>query len=115
VIVVVSRIARPVDTNTFTDLTAVPLTSVYWTPDGSGSLSLDFAGNPTATEIVTIKIRAMTIDAAAEAILRQAYTAYQNNVAYLAIASPTTAQALAQVTTLTRQVNGIISYLAPLT
>ena len=113
-IVVVPYIKREVGTATFTDLTAVPMTREYWTPDGSGSLSMDFAGTLTTAEVIAVKIRAMTPDAAAELLLKNAYTAYQANVAYLAIVAPTTAQALAQVTTLTRHVNGIINYLVPL-
>ena len=39
-------------------------------------------------------------------LYQQAMAAYQNNNAFLALASPTNAQTLAQVKALTRQING---------
>lgn len=41
----------------------------------------------------------------------RAQTALTNNATYLAIASPTTAQAITQVAALTRQVDGVIRLL----
>lgn len=43
-------------------------------------------------------------------LIQRANTALTNNQTYLGIASPTTAQAVAQVAALTRQVNGLIRF-----
>lgn len=52
-------------------------------------------------EVPDEEVRRRTIEA-------QAQTALANNAAYLAISSPTQAQAIAQVEALTRQVNKLI-------
>lgn len=44
-------------------------------------------------------------------LFQRAHTALANNQTYLAIPSPTQAQAVAQVAALTRQVDGVIRFL----
>lgn len=48
----------------------------------------------------------------AQAIAQKAEAALAANATFLALASPTQAQAVAQVQALTRQVNGLIRFLA---
>lgn len=57
--------------------------------------------NTAAGQFVDLKLNLDTIQ-------QNARTAYQNNVAYLNIPTPTQAQAAAQVQALTRQMNGLI-------
>lgn len=110
-LLVLPKIAREIGPTTFSDLTPQLVESVAW---GDTGLGVTFTAQPTATELLHIKIRALSVDAAAETVLRQALAAYQTNVGYLAIPAPTTVQALTQVSTLTRHVNGLIRYLVPI-
>lgn len=110
-IVSVPALSRPVDVDTFADITAKSVTSVSW--NESGGLDIGFAVNLSTDEIRMVKIRCATADDAGEQLLRQAWTAFQNNADFLALPAPSTAQALAQVAALTRQVQAIIRLLAP--
>lgn len=104
-IVTAGRLARPVDVDTFTDITAVPVTSVEWGPDGE--LLIDFDGDLTAAEQRAVRIRCASADAAAEQLLRAMVAAWSNNQRFLALPAPLTiAQITEQLTALTRQING---------
>lgn len=71
-------------------------------PDDVGIINQD----PTSAANATI---ARTGDAANQALLlSQANTALTNNATYLALTTPTTAQAISQVAALTRQVDALI-------
>ncbi len=111
-IVTVDRLARPVDVATFTDITAKECLAVGW--DDAGKLAVQFAVNLTAAEATLVRVRCLTVDAAAETLLRGAVTAYQTNADYLALPAPTQAQAGAQVAALTRQLQAVIRLLAPI-
>ncbi len=108
---VLSPIGRNIDVDTFTDITATPVVSPPQWVDGG--VSVEFAANLTDTELLQVRVRAATRDAAAELLMRQAWAAYQSNATFLALPAPTTAQALAQVAALTRQTQGIIRLLIP--
>lgn len=111
-IVTVDRLARPVDTATFTDITTKACTSVGW--DADGKLAVQFAVNLTADETRQVRVRCLTADAAAETLLRGVVTAYTTNAAYLALSAPTAAQTAAHVGVLTRQVQLLLRALAPI-
>lgn len=109
-IITVRSIARPVDVDTFADITAKEVTSLQWIEDG---LAIGFAVNLSADEVRLVRMRAASPDDATEQLLRQAWTAFQNNADFLALPAPSTAQALAQVAALTRQMQAIVRLLAP--
>ncbi len=111
-IVTVDRLARPVDVTTFTDITAKECLSVAW--DDAGRLVVQFAVNLTVDEVRQVRVRCLTVDAAAETLLRGAVAAYTTNADYLALPAPTQAQAAAQITALTRQLQAVIRLLAPI-
>ncbi len=111
-IVTVDRLARPVDVATFTDITAKECLSVAW--DDAGKLVVQFAVNLTVDEIRQVRVRCLTFDAAAETLLRGAVAAYTTNADYLALPAPTTAQAGAQITALTKQLQAVLRLLAPI-
>ncbi len=111
-IVTVDRLARPVDVATFTDITGKECISVAW--DDAGKLVVQFAVNLTADEIRLVRVRCLTLDAAAETLLRGVVTAYTTNADYLALPAPTQTQALQQVSTLTREVQLLLRALAPI-
>lgn len=77
------------------DITNVtPQPAVGWTtPDGGVTWTA-----PSANSVVGNEAN----------LLQKAQTALANNVAYLAIASPTQAQAISQVAALTRQIDALI-------
>ena len=92
----VTVVTRPADTATHTSDYSVTLVG----------------GVPTDTWTARVKTQA-EVDAATSstneaALLAKAKTALTNNATFLAIASPTNAQAVAQVQALTRQVNVLI-------
>lgn len=110
-------IERPARTRTsalapedFEDI--APCESVGWGDDGA--LVVRFAGDLTPAQELAVKIRCITSDADEEAILTSAAQAYQRNQDFLALDVRTTAQNLAQVESLTRQVNALLRYVARL-
>lgn len=79
--------------------------------------TVDF-GDYTITTTVTpngqtrqVQWKAGTAGANQETLRQRAQTALTNNQTFLAIASPTQAQAVTQVQALTRQVDGLIRFL----
>lgn len=103
--------ARPIDTTTFADITSKVCTSVAFAAD---DLEITFATDLTATEKIQVRVRCATADATAETVLLAAVAAYTANQAYLAIGTPTTAQAVAQVAAVTRQMQFVFRAIAPL-
>ena len=89
----------------FADIAACE--SVAWGP--SGELVVTFAGDLTLAQVAAVKIRCIAADETQEQTLLAGWQALQSNRDYLAV-TPTTAQAVAQVAALTRQVNGLIRY-----
>jgi hypothetical protein len=72
---------------------------------------LDIAGVLTLDEGLAATAQLAQIDTNEQTIGQQVEAALVSNATYLAIASPTTAQAVAQVRKLTQQTNGIIRLL----
>lgn len=99
-------VGRAVAPDAFTDITTVPVTRIEWNADGG--LDVDFDGDLTGEQQTLVKIRCASADDAEEALFLQAYNAYRNNQQFLNIASPTTAQAVAQVKALSQQLNAVI-------
>lgn len=73
-------------------------------PVGTDDTTLQAAVNTAASQYVDQEANLQTL-------LQKSATALQNNQAYLSIAQPTSAQAVAQVAALTRQVNGVVRVL----
>lgn len=104
-IVVARRLGRAVDLDTFTDITAVPVTSIEWGPDGE--LLIAFDGDLAASEQRSVRIRCASTDANEEQLLRAMVAAWTSNQRFLALPAPLTLTQIAeQVTALTRQING---------
>jgi hypothetical protein len=88
-------------------------------PTPAGYTAWDASGNVTSTRALTqaesdalaVQDTANTQATNKATIQQQAQTALTNNQTYLAIASPTTAQAVSQVAALTRQLDGVIRLL----
>ncbi len=110
-IVTVPRAVRPVDVDTFADITTKEVTSVRW---AEGGLEVQFATNLSDDEKRQVRVRCATPDAATETLMRQAWTAYQSNADALALTSPTAAQTATQVAALTRQVQALIRLATPI-
>lgn len=85
-----------------------PCVGVDW---DAGVLVVEFSATLTAEQRQLVQLRCITADDREEQILRQSRQAYQSNLDYLAKASPTTAEAVAQVAALTRQINGVLRHL----
>lgn len=94
----------------FADITSAPVTAVLDDETGTGYVvHFDDAAAPlTPVQVLAVQDRCATPNAQGEQVRKAARTALANNIAYLAITSPTQAQAVAQVADLTRQVNGLI-------
>lgn len=105
-IVTVRSPARPVDVDTFTDITTVAVTAVDW--NAAGGLDITFAAPLSADQERLVRLRCAAPDQTTEDLYRAAWTAYQANRDFLALSPVTQAQALAQVTALTRQVQNLI-------
>lgn len=92
-------------TATATPAHPFPPAGYYLVRDCGGALTY-FDGPLTPSQVGAIP--ACATDANAATLRSRASTALTNNAAYLALASPTQAQAVAQVAALTRQVDGLI-------
>ena len=100
---------RAVDFDTFTDITPTPVLGIDWGPDGV--LEVEFASDLTPLEVAAVQRRIASRNANEEELRRLAEVALVNNRDFLAIASPTQVQTLAQVKALSRQNNGVIRML----
>lgn len=85
-----------------------PCESVKW--GDAGALVVSFTGDLSADQRLAVQIRCITSDSGEEAVLLQAALAYRKNQEFLSMTAPTTSQVVAQVTALTRQVQGLIRY-----
>src|SRR5689334_4182866 len=103
--------ARPLDLDTFTDLAGVSASSL--TPNGDGTLAItwDLDALPDgAADAITLRAETRTEN---ERTLRlAAANALAKNADYLALATPTNAQNVAQLRALTTQVNALIRVVA---
>jgi len=100
---------RDIDVDDFTDITTVAVVDIRW--NETGLLEVEFASDLTLTEAEAVKRRIESRNANEELLRMQAEQALQNNRDFLAIATPTQAQSLAQIRALTRQSNGVIRML----
>lgn len=89
-----------VDTCDFEDVGGC--TDVSWGADGA--LLVEFDHDLTPDEQATVALRCQSLNSVEEGLRRKARAALTRNRDYLAIPAPTNAQAVAQVTALTRQV-----------
>ena len=87
-------------------LTAVDLT----TPEAVGLRDGTMRWDTVSKTVVVIP--PSIVDTNTATIGQQAHTAYDNNRTFLALATPTNAQVLAQTRALTRQMNGVIRFTA---
>lgn len=108
-------VSRPQRTRTqslspddFADI--APCESVSWGDDGG--LVVTFASDLTPAQALAVRIRCVSADAAEEANLTAAAQAHQANQTFLALTAPTTSQSLAQVAALTRQMQGVLRFIA---
>lgn len=106
----VARPARPITENMFADL-GHP--EVAFDPLPGGGQKVTVPADLTADQIMRARCRLVSPDADREALLWQAYQAWKANKAFLAIDAPTADQAIAQVSALTAQVNGVMRLLLP--
>lgn len=100
-------VRRPLDWAMFADITAVQVVKLV-------ASEIVFDGWLSPDEIAKVRIRLMTADDSTEQTVLKAWTAISNNNDFLAIASPTSAQAIAQVQALTRQMNALIKFVLQL-
>lgn len=98
--------------NLFADITAAPVVGVVHGPDGIGlTITFDDAAAPlTNAQMNAVVLRCASPNANAEELRRRAAAATVANRNYLAIPTPSQAQATAQVAALTRQVNALIRF-----
>lgn len=100
---------KEIDLDAFADLTTSPCVNLWWEPDGQ--LTVEFAIDLPASEQAAVRRRIQSRNANEEELRRLAEVALVNNRTYLAIPTPTQAQAAAQIAVLTRQSNGVIRQL----
>ena len=99
---------RDIDAGMFADLTPVPVVGMSWQADG---LSVEFGSDLDAATQAAVVRRMRSRNANEEELRRLAEVALANNRAYLAIPTPTQAEAGAQIKAVARQINGIIRQL----
>ena len=104
----VPRVMRTLTTDMFTDLGFPTIAFTFLEPSGC---QIDLTENLTAAQIQRAKIRIMTKDSVAEGLMLAIPNAVADVNTYLAIASPSNAQALAQVKLLAQDVKGILSWI----
>lgn len=97
-------IGRPLELDMFADITTAPCVRL----DGAGAVFDDADSPLTATQQAQVRIRMMTADDDQEQLCYQGLQAIAANAAFLAVGSPSSAQAVAQVQALTRQVDALI-------
>lgn len=112
--VTVATVARPLDEIMFADITAAAVTFAPTSDGGATATFADDASPLTADQIAHVRIRMMTADSTEEQRFILAWNAISANQTFLAIASPTNAQAVAQVQALTRQMDALIKYVLQL-
>lgn len=108
--VLVAAPKRALASDSFADITAVAVVAIVNPPDGSDGLLIQFAGVLTAAQVEAVLDRAQSVNSAHEELRRRATAALSANRSYLASTPHTQAEALAQVETLTRQVNSLIRF-----
>lgn len=108
----VARLTRPADDVDLADLTASkPTGPARWVHDSAGvplGLEVPFDVDPSPAETEAIVDRLSSGSSVEEQLRGRARAALADNQAFLAVASPTNAQVLAQVRALTRQNQGLI-------
>lgn len=107
-------IGRPLDLGMFADITTALVTFAPTSDGGATATFADDASPLTADQIERVRIRMMTADGTEEQRFILAWNAISANQTFLAIASPTNAQAVAQVQALTRQMDALIKYVLQL-
>ena len=108
--IVTARPVRPVDFDTFTDLTPIPVSAIDWVGDGDLAVTFESDLSPALASMVQQRIESRNGNE--ETLRNQAIVAMQGNRDFLNIAgTPTNAQVLAQVKALTRQNNGVMRML----
>lgn len=106
--VTTASVGRPLDEAMFRDITTATVT---FQPVAGGGVTATFddsASPLTSAQIVQVQIRIMTEDATHEQLFTAAYNALSGNQDFLALAPPTSAQAIGQVQALTRQIDALI-------
>ena len=98
--IVSAKPVRDVDTDTFADVTAVPVTALRWADD---SAEVTFAADLTDAEVAAVKRRMMSRNTNEEILRERAEQALDANRAYLAVVNPDAAAVRQQVDRLTRQ------------
>jgi hypothetical protein len=96
---------RDVTAISFSDITPVEI--VGYPVDEHGDMSIEFASDLTPVQARRVVMRAAATDIEQQ-IQDRALAAYQANQAFLALASPTNAQVLAQVKVLSKECNGLL-------
>ena len=108
--IVTAKLASSIDYGDFIEITASPVVRIEFV-GMAGEVEVEFAGDLTPAEVVQAEQRIQSRNGNELTLRMQARTALQNNRDFLAIASPTNAQTLAQVRALSRQNNGAIRML----
>lgn len=103
-IIFIEAAPRDVTTIDLSDITTVPVT---FTATPYGEHVVEFASDLDEWTMRRVQMRLLATDVEQQ-IQDKAWAAFQANNDFLAIASPTTAQAVAQVKLLTRECNGIL-------
>lgn len=101
-------VGMPVPLDYFADITSVPVTHIEWAYPRDADITVTFESDLSPAVQASVKWRIMARNGAEEQLLNQAFNAMQTNRAFVNLAAPTQAQAVAQVKALSRQVNALI-------